>query len=303
MKRSRFFFEADAGGAGGGGGATTLLGGAAGEQSGEGQQQAAAPWIGEDGTFGANWQEKLPEDLRGNPSLKVLGNFTDLAKSYVATKAMIGKKLEAPGEGSTPEQIASWRKTVGAPDKPEGYLGEAKTMRPDTVPENLWNPEAEKAFLALAHKHHLPPAAVKEIIAFQAQSMEAQLRQSGEAETATLAQEGAKLKQEWGKDYDKNLSMASRVAQTVGLDPATHPAFTSAEVVQAFAKMGKLLSEDKLITGGVEGINGSIAARAQDITDPKSTSVIAREYRGEFGPDRQAQAQKQFHELLAAQQK
>lgn len=305
MKRSQLFLEADGGGntgtGGEAGGAATLLSGTP-----DGQQPGAAaatpaPWIAEDGTFGADWLNKLPENLRGEASLKVMPSFTKLAESYVETKRMVGKKLEAPGENATPEQVANWRKTVGAPEKPEGYLGDAKTLRPDSVPEEYWNPEGEKAFLALAHKHHLPAAAVKDIIAFQANVTQEQLKKSGETETSVLAEQGTKLKEAWGQEYDKNLSLAARMAKTVGLDPATHPAFTSAEVVQAFAKMGKLLSEDKLVTGGTDSINGSIAGRVQDITDPKSSSQLAREYRGEFGPERQASAQKQYHDLLNAQ--
>ena len=87
---------------------------------------------------------------------------------------------------------------------------------------------------------------------------------------------------------------------TVGLDPKTHPIFTSAEVVQAFAKFGKLLSEDKLVKGDSSGIDGSINARARDIVDPSSQSQMAREYRGEFGPERQAAAQATLHQLYTA---
>src|SRR6185503_523723 len=119
-----------------------------------------------DGAFNDGWLERLPETLRGNASLKVLGSLPDLARSYVETKAMIGRRLEAPGEKATPEQIAAWRKTVGAPDKPEGYAGSAGSVRPDSIPQEMWDAAGEKKFLALAHRHHLPAAAVRDIIGF-----------------------------------------------------------------------------------------------------------------------------------------
>ena len=45
-----------------------------------------------------------------------------------------------PGEGATPEQVAAWRKTVGAPEKPEGYRGDAKTLLKD--PAKFYKPKS-----------------------------------------------------------------------------------------------------------------------------------------------------------------
>jgi hypothetical protein len=113
-----------------------------------------------------------------------------------------------------------------------------------------------------------------------------------------LAEQGNILRGAWGAEYEAKLSMAARVAHTVGLDPKTHPVFTDATVVQAFAKMGQLLAEDKLVRGDTQGVNGSLRDKIHDLTDPKSTSVLAREYRGEFGSERQGAAQAQYHQLL-----
>jgi hypothetical protein len=211
------------------------------------------------------------------------------------------RSSKRPARGATPEQIAQWRKTVGAPDKPEGYYGETKSLRPESVPAEYWDPNSEKQFLDIAHKHSLPPAAVKDILDYYGGNIAKSLTASQEQQGAILQQEGAKLKQAWGGEYDGNLALAKRVAETVGLDPNTHPIFTTADGVQAFAKFGKLLSEDKLVKGDNQGINGSITAKIQDITDLKSTSQLAREYRGEFGPERQASAQSVYHQLLKAQ--
>lgn len=305
-KRILHFFNADTGGASGGGGSTLLAGGVA---EGGGQAAASAAvvtpttftWAKEDGSFSDGWLEKLPEDLKGNASLKSIGSLPDLAKSYVATKALIGTKLEMPGEGATPEQIAAWRKTVGAPEAVEGYYGEGvKSLRPEVVPENAWNVDSEKKFMEIAHKHHLPPAAVKEILGFYGDSIAEGLKAAGEQQGTILAQEGAKLKAAWGADFDAKLNVASRMALTVGLDPKTNPIFTNADTVQAFAKMAALISEDKLVKGEAPGINGSLQERIRDISDPKSTSQLARAYRNEFGPERQAEAQAQLHQLMTA---
>lgn len=295
MKRPMFFFEGDGTGGGGTGGDGTII--TQTPPGGTGTPPAFS-WAKEDGTLSEGWLDKLTPELRGNPSLRVIGSVPDLAKSYVETKGLMGKRLEAPGEGATPEQITAWRKTVGAPEKPEGYYGEAKTLRPEAIPENLWDTAGEKKFLEIAHKHHLPPAAVKEILGYYGESIAQNLQASQADESAVLQGETSKLRQAWGGDFEANLNVASRVAQTVGLDPKTHPIFTNADVVQAFARMGKLMSEDKLVRGDNVSISGSINERIRDITDSKSTSALAREYRGEFGPERQASAQQQLHQLM-----
>ncbi len=298
------------GGEAGGAGGTTLLAGAGatgGAPAGAGGGTGAAagsPWFSDDtaGTFSPGWLERLDPDLRANPSLASVPTLKDLAKSYVATKALVGTKLEMPGEGATPEQVAAWRKTVGAPEKPEGYLGDAKTLRPETVPEAFWNPEVEKKFLEIAHRHHLTSAAVKEIIAYHGSSIKGSLDASQAQEGEVLTAELGKLRQDWGQEFDTNLNLASRVAATVGLKDSD-PIFTNAYVVQAFAKLGKLFSEDKLVQGENRGINGSVDDRIREITDPGSTGALARDYRGENGSERQVAAQKQLHELMGAREK
>lgn len=316
MKRP-FFLMADAGGGAGGsgdagagagaaGGATLLSGagaaaGAAGAGAGAGATTTPAfSWAKEDGTFSEGWQDRLPDDVKSHASLKVIGSVGDLAKSYVATKEMVGKRLEAPGEGATPEQISAWRKVVGAPETPQGYLADGQTsLRPEAVPEGLWDKGNEDKFVAIAHKHNLPPAAVKEILGFYGESIKGGLEASQAEQQAMLTEQGNILKKTWGGEYDANIRLAERVADTVGL-PRDHAAFTDATVIQAFAKMGKLFSEDKLVKGDTTGVNGSIRDKIRDFTDPASTSVLSREYRGEFGPERQNAAQGQYHELLKA---
>lgn len=312
--RLNFSLFNEAGDAGAGGGAAaapaagTIFGATPAEGSSQQQQAAAlaagagAPaawsWAKEDGAFNDGWQDKLPDDLRTSPSLRTIGSLPDLAKAYVATKSMVGQKLEMPGEGATPEQVANWRKVTGAPDKPEGYLGSAKSLRPEALPEELWDAKSEGQFLAIAHKHGLPPAAVKDIMGFYGQSLVDGLKQSQGDAAVTVQAEAAKLRQEWGKDFDANLHAAATVAGMVGIK-TDNPAFTNSDVVKAFAQMSKLISGDKLVSGEIPSAMTSARERAQDIQDPKSTSILAREYRGEFGPERQGAAQKMLHQIQA----
>lgn len=298
--------EGDAPAGGGGGG--TLLSGAGGTPAGDqpagaGSGGEAWTWAAEDGTFSQGWQDRLSEDLKGNASLATIGSVGDLAKAYVATKGMVGKRLEMPGADAKPEDIANWRKTVGAPEKPEGYRGDAKHLKPEALPDELWNADAEGKFLEIAHKHHLTPAAVKEILNFYGGSLMDTMKAGQADEAALLTAETDKLRTAWGKDFDANLNTAAHMAKMVGLNPADDPIFTNSRVVEAFAKMAKFISGDKLITGEQPNLMQSASERIKDITDPSSQSMLAREYRGDFGPDRQAGAQKQLHDLMASIQR
>jgi hypothetical protein len=315
MNRSHLFFEADQGGGTGGAGgegtttATATQGGSTASTllSGTGatttQATTTTPlpnWISDDGKLDPKWLEKLPEDLRGHASIQSIGTVQDLAKSYIHTKGLVGTKLEMPGEGAPPEAIANWRKVVGAPEKPEGYLGELKTLRPDTIPENLWDAEGEKSFLALAHKHHLPPAAVKELIAFDVERLTKTLGQSEAEQTEIVNREGAALKADWGNDYSAKLNIAARMAATVGLK-TDDPIFTNSRVVKAFHAMAALVSEDRLVKGDPAVMaGGTTQEQIRTITDPTSQHQLAKAYRGEINEQAQQEAQKQLHHLYAA---
>lgn len=294
--------EGGEGGSNGGGGQTIL--GGTGRGTGDGGQGGGAPppawsWTDAEGKLSDGWQEKLGPELAASGSLKSISTLADLAKSYHATKAMVGQKLEMPAPDAPPERWAAWRKVTGAPEKPEGYRGDAKSLRPEALPEDGWNMETENKFLGIAHKHGLPPQAVKEIMDFYGSTVMDAVKQSHGDETAMVQAETAKLKQEWGQNFEGEIANASRMAKLAGLDPATNPIFTRSEVVKGFASLAKLIAGDKAVNGEQPGLGASIGERVKDITDPKSTSMLAREYRGEFGPERQSAAQGTLHQLMS----
>lgn len=304
MRRGPLFVEA--GDSSGGGGGGTLFGGggaAAPPVTGQGQASPPSnPWFKDDGSFTDDWTTKLTGKHKDSPSLKAIRTPHDLADAYVETKGLVGRKFEAPGSDATPEQVAHWRKTVGAPEEPEGYLGDGKkSFRPDGLTEDAWDAATESQFLAIAHKHHLPAQAVREMMEFYGGSVAKGLQQNMAASEAMLQTEGAKLRQTWGQEYNQNLADAARMSKMAGLDPATDPIFTNAAAVQAFAKLAKQFGESAIVAGGPASAVGGIQARVADITNPQSQSVAAREYRGEFGPERQRNAQAQLHALYEAQ--
>ena len=107
--------------------------------------------------------------LKDNPSLKVFNSPEMLAKAYVDTKAMVGKKVTAPTDSSTPEEIAAWRKLVGAPNDPNEY----GDLKPKDIPDELWDAGLSDKAKAIALKYHLPAAALKEFAALNIEGTKA----------------------------------------------------------------------------------------------------------------------------------
>lgn len=249
-------------------------------------------WLGEDGKFSSGWLDKLPADLRGAPALAAVDSLESLAKNYVATKAMVGKKLEMPGADATPDAVAAWKRTVGAPDKAEGY----GDLKPAETPAEQWDGEAEQSLRQWALKHHLPVAAVKELVALHTGSMGRMAAAAEQQAAAWQAGEKHKLQQAWGGEYQANAQRAVAFAAQLGLTP-DNPLFHSAAMVQAMCRGATLYGGEQMVAGAAAGITG-LQERINDIFDQRSQSTLAREYRGELGPERQAAAQSTLQTLL-----
>ena len=158
-----------------------------------------------------SWLAGLPEPLRAEKSLASFRDVGALAQSYVETKKLVGAKTDGlvrvPGADATPEQVAAYRKAAGVPETPEGY----QISRPEIALTGGWDAQAEKDFLGLAHKHHLPPAAAQALVNWYG---------NWEAQKLATAQQQATevmgtLRREMGPNYEANLGRANRLITEV----------------------------------------------------------------------------------------
>jgi hypothetical protein len=238
--RFQFLFnEADSGTSTGGGTATaeasaTLLGGT------ETQSQGAAPtWINPDGAFN---HDALPQDLQSYGALKTIKNVNDLARAFGETKKLVGTKFAPPAPDANEQQVAEWKKTIGAPLTAAEY-----EMVKDGLPEGAALDEnLHKAVAEVAHKHHIPAAAWKEMLATYNQHAAGAMESSTAAQAAEdqkfVADQLADLKTSWGNDFDKNKMAAAKVAAIAGI-PTDHPALQFADVVKGLAVLAGNFSE------------------------------------------------------------
>jgi len=225
-------------------------------------------YVNPDGTFADGWTNNLPEDSAAyKDTLSKYKSVPDMAKALANANALIGKKLGVPNEKSSPEEVAAFRRSLGVPDTIDEYK-----FAPDALPEGMtWDDNNVKNYAEIAHKHNIPPSAMKALVTehakmehFKMQGMQAQIEKQHVEAVNTL-------KKEWGGEFEKNIGLAKQAAKIAGVN-ANSQGFADPEVVRGFVRMAQMMSEDKVgrSMSGSEFMTGS--ARAKDImTNPDNT--------------------------------
>jgi hypothetical protein len=201
-----------------------------------------------------------------------------LAKSYHGLEQLLGKKAHAvtvPTDKSTPEEIAAYRKALGIPESPDKY-----DVRPEQLPEGMaWDDSTAKRVAEVAHKHNIPPAAIKELVALDLD----RAKHMNEAAAQMLTQQKAaaieELKKTYGTELPAKLDLAKRAAATAGIDP-NDSGFQSPAMVKFAVWAAQQISDDKLVEGKATSAS-SAQARARDIMVNPSNPLYARYQSGD----------------------
>ena len=215
----------------------------------------------------------IPLDIRDDPGLKDFKDPGDMAKAWVARGKLFSKQNEGmvkvPGEGATPEQIATYRKAIGVPGSAEEYgLDVAEDLR-HLVPK-----ESLGVYAAMFHDLGIPKAQAQQLVTRHAE-MQANLVRGIVTE---YAKQREALKTQWGPEtFDRRLTLASRAIEVLVNEEdhaflnrpgiAGHPFF-----LRLFARLGEEMAEDGIIQSDVAGVKTTeaMASRAQEIIrDPQ----------------------------------
>jgi hypothetical protein len=234
-------------------------------------------YVKDDGSFSEGWIDKLPDEVSDyKSSIKNFKSVPDLVKALGNANALIGKKLGVPNEKSSPEEVAAFRRSLGVPDTIDEYK-----FAPDALPEGMtWDDKNVKNYAEIAHKHNIPPSAMKALVTehakmehFKMQDMQAQIEKQHVDAVNTL-------KKEWGGEFDKNIGLAKQAAKIAGVN-ANSQGFADPEVVRGFVRMAQMMSEDKVgrSMSGSEFMTGS--ARAKDIMSNPDNSWHKRYMEGD----------------------
>ena len=234
-------------------------------------------YVKDDGSFSEGWIDKLPDEVADyKSSIKNFKSVPDLVKALGNANALIGKKLGVPSEKSSPEEVAAFRRSLGVPDSIDEYK-----FAPDALPEGMtWDDNNVKNYAEIAHKHNIPPSAMKALVTehakmehFKMQGMQAQIEKQHVEAVNTL-------KKEWGGEFDKNIGLAKQAAKIAGVN-ANSQGFADPEVVRGFVRLSQMMSEDKVgrSMSGSEFMTGQ--ARAKDIMSNPDNSWHKRYMEGD----------------------
>jgi hypothetical protein len=241
----------------------------------------------------ANWKDTLPDDLKASPALKDIADVGSLAKNYVEAQSMIGRSVRIPSkEAGEPDRKAfkdrmlevgkdygvvplpgegeddtPFWKTLGYPEKPEGY--EYK----DKPPEGVVISEDDTAILrAAAHKAKLTPKQYKAVMAHVLEAQAAPVREH----QTRMTQGNAKLKEEWGDAYDTRRAQVGALLEQYQAPDLVRNAFKSGamdagstrwlwEVLSAFGGEPLEVTRSKFNTHGANETRAEMLERVTEI--------------------------------------
>lgn len=164
---------------------------------------------GSTGSVKLNWPEGWRDQIAGGDQkiLARLGRFAtpeDMWRSYTALEARMssGELKGAKPKDANPEALAAWRKENGIPEKPADY--DLKFDNGLVIGEE--DKPVIDAFLEVAHKNDLPPAAVKEAVAWYYQTAEKQTEERAAADLKVAQEATDALRAEYGAEYRPNIN-------------------------------------------------------------------------------------------------
>ncbi len=228
----------------------------------------------------AQWFDAFEAEIKGHMQNRGLDKLDPAAAALEAMKAhrAAEKRLGAPADELVrfPKEPgdAAWSevfKRLGKPDAPEGY--DLSTL---AKPERPLAPELVSAIQAAAHKANMTPA---QAVALTQTILE---HQDGSAATAATEQnfqaaaEAAKLRQNWGADFETNLFVAQRAAAVLGISPEAVAALEKvagySTTMDTMRKLGVAMGEARVIQGQGSTKDGIVSAdQAQEWLNSRKT--------------------------------
>ena len=231
----------------------------------EATPQAGSPDVAADGAPAVSFLDSLPEDLRGEPSLRNFNDVGALAKSYTHAQRMIGgDKIGKPSQSWTDDQWTEHHIHSGRPETSEGYEFRLDGQLADSTLEG---------FRDSAFKAGLSGKQAQSVAEFMDTSL-GQMATDRADQAETLRHEGEQeLRQQYGKAFDQRMEMAMGAARQMLGDKVDiledvelsdgrllgdHP-----EIIRMFSAFAEQIGEDNLLGETTELVMTPDEARRQ----------------------------------------
>jgi len=172
--------------------------------------EAPTSFIGTDGTLGEGWTGTLDESVRGEKSLQSFKTVSDLAKSYVTTKSMVGKnKIAIPTESSSDGEWTEYYRAGGRPDTVEDYGLAVPDGFPPDIAEQVFPVAKISKWQERFFKGGVSKKAAQQFIAEFANDMLADIQNQQQMEQLAVDELVSGLSQEWGASYDQKIHLGN----------------------------------------------------------------------------------------------
>lgn len=201
------------------------------------------------GSQGTSFIETLPEDLRGNETLKGYDSAEKLARAHIETLG----KIQSP------------------PETADGY--EIKIPEGKAV-----NAEFVKGFKAWAHEAGLSTAQASKLAEQYMSFEDAQIAAMAKAEETALAA----VKIEWGDKFAENVAVAQKAVAEF-CTPQEREAMDATGMgnnpiwVRMFHRIGLAMSEDRIKGGGTGSGGGEMKRTAGGVPELDFPSMRKKE--------------------------
>ena len=220
----------------------------------QGQQTA-----GQDEAVFHDWtgqvkKDALIDDLKGHKTI------TDFVKHFQGVKAELDTVksglegfVKVPGEKSTPEEVAAYKKAHGIPESADKY-----EFKLDELPEGIaLDEKAITDFKQFAYENNLPPAVAEAVLKLDIERRGQEYKASQEAKKEK-ALEGVKLlKDKHGEKFNEKLTHALRIVEKIGgaeLKEEINANYgNSPELVNFLMTVSGHFTEDGVLTGDSSG--------------------------------------------------
>lgn len=201
---------------------------------------------GGNGNGGTSWLDTLPQEMRGDESLKTIPDVPTLAKNYIESRKFIGtKRTETPSPNWDEKKWSEFWTAAGRPESPDKYPN-SEVKLPDSVRIDDGMLKSAKEQL---HKLGLSTNQAKGALDFYYNFVAQQEGVATAARQKALDDANAALKTAWGDKFDENTGYVKKAYEKFSTPEFEKELIDSGlgnnpKIIEMFAKIGKAMSED-----------------------------------------------------------
>lgn len=191
------------------------------------------------------WAKTLPDDIKSEPSIKMIKDIPSLAKSYVhAQKAIGADKIPIPGKHATEEDWIAFAHKAGCPKEEKEY--QLELPKDIDIDEKLL-----EGFRKEAHRMGIFPRQAQALFQWWNKHQGEAMKAATEESTMKQTEEVNGLKREWGSAFQKNLLKAQFVVKKYADEDTVKYLQESGlgnnvKLVKMFSKIADLFKEDTI---------------------------------------------------------